>query len=812
MRAHHHGIDVRLVAPAVAAWAAAAVAIGVDSLSPVAAWSAAAASVALIGVAIADSRRRGVWAVAALSLVAIACVLFSASVAAGARHPAEFRDAAVHSRQVTVEALVTQTVHHPGASGGGVNADGEAAGGSRDDEETDAGQDWRGAASDPFRATVQRLAVGASTEMRGNAPVSVPVMIFGDVQNGAAAVGDTVRVRGSLVVSGPGESAAYRIFASQEVVVTHRGGGVIAAAAELRERFLGVVQSLPGDGAALLPGLAIGDTTLVNDDLDDAMKLSSLSHLTAVSGANCAIIVALVMAVGGMLRWRLSVRIAVSIIILAGFVVLVTPEPSVLRAAVMALAVLAGRLFGRGAGGLPALTLAVLALLLIDPWLARSVAFTLSVFATAGLLALAGPLTGVLARWLPMPIAAVIALPLAAQLACQPVIVLLAPTIPVWGVVANILAAPAAPLATVVGLVACVLAAVSPFLAGIAAAIAWVPAAWIAAVATWFADLPHSQIPWWEGIAGLVACIVVSGCVLTMVLGRRRLVRTTAAFVFASIAIVVAGAAAGSALRSSATTPGDWQFAACDVGQGDSLLLRSGQNVALIDTGQHPELMSACLDRLGIDWVDLLVLTHFDADHVGGAEAVVGRASIVLAGPTDGHRDEALLARFERAGATVHLATRGMAGDLGELSWQVLWPPISASPEPGNDASVVLAVAGAPSCSDCLTSVLLGDLGREAQLRLEALNRPMLAALAPIDVVKVAHHGSRDQAEGLYDQLSARVGVIGVGADNDYGHPTADILATLRTQGTTVARTDRHGLILVAVHDGETVLWKERGG
>src|SRR5690606_39249834 len=134
-----------------------------------------------------------------------------------------------------------------------------------------------------------------------------------------------------------------------------------------------------------------------------------------------------------------------------GFVVLVTPEPSVQRAAVMALAVLVASGSGRPVRGIPVLCLAVLGLLVVDPWLARSFGFVLSVLATGGLLVLAGPLAAAMARWMPRWLAVVIAVPAAAQVACQPVIVLLDAALPTYGVVANILAAPAAPIATVVG-------------------------------------------------------------------------------------------------------------------------------------------------------------------------------------------------------------------------------------------------------------------------------------------------------------------------------------------------------------------------
>jgi len=197
------------------------------------------------------------------------------------------------------------------------------------------------------------------------------------------------------------------------------------------------------------------------------------------------------------------------------------------------------------------------------------------------------------------------------------------------------------------------------------------------------------------------------------------------------------------------------------------------------------------------------VLTHFDLDHVGGAEAVLGRANRVLTGPTGEAADERLLAAFATGGARVEQVERGDRGVLGDLRWEVLWPPPRGS-TPGNEASVSLHwTCGADPCLD---AVMLGDLGEEAQARMSgAVDVP------PVDVVKVAHHGSADQSARLYGQLDATVGLIGVGADNDYGHPTDALLGILASTGTTALRTDEHGLILVAPGDGgEVDVWTAR--
>src|SRR6185312_2370020 len=294
-----------------------------------------------------------------------------------------------------------------------------------------------------------------------------------------------------------------------------------------------VAKGLPGDGGALLPGLAIGDTSAVSTGLDTAMKASSLSHLTAVSGANCAVVIALVMVTGAALGIRRGLRVATALVTLLAFVVLVTPQPSVLRAAVMAALVLAAMARGRPVRGVPTLALASLALLVADPWLARSYGFVLSVLATGGLLLLSRPLTVLFSRWLPTA--------LAAQLACQPVLILLNASIPLYAVPANVLAEPAAPIATILGLAACVLLPWIPALGQVISWLAWLPSSWIAGVARFCGSLPASSIPWPAGVPGVIFVAAVIALALFVLLARGTRTTSWRKAAAAALAIVVVG-------------------------------------------------------------------------------------------------------------------------------------------------------------------------------------------------------------------------------------------------------------------------------
>jgi competence protein ComEC len=567
----------------------------------------------------------------------------------------------------------------------------------------------------------------------------------------------------------------------------------LVAASALRAGLVAISEQLPGDGARLLPGLAVGDTSRVDEPLDAAMKAASLTHLTAVSGANCVLVTGAAFALCALIGLSRAWRVAVSLVALAGFVVLVTPEPSVLRAAVMGGIVLLAFALGRGARGLPALCLAVIVLLVADPWLARSYGFALSALATAGLLLLAGPLAAVLGRWMPRPLALALAVPTAAQLACQPVLLLLSPTLPMWGVPANLLAGPAAPLATVVGLVACLVAPLSPPLAQGFAAIAWLPASWVAAVARVASELPGARLPWPGDLVGVLVLVALSVATLAAVLGPpgSRLRRIAAGVVCVGM-LGYLGAVAGIRIAADTSRPADWQYALCEVGQGEATLIRSERVVALVDTGPDPALLAACLDDLGIGHIDLLVLTHYDHDHVGGTDAVLGRVDVALVGPVGESDDERLRDELRAGGAQLVQGQEGMSGRIGALEWQTLWPP-PRGVEPGNPASVTLLTTPGVGCDACLSALLLGDLDEESQQRMSSLAHP-----PSVDVLKVAHHGSRDFSEQLYAREAASVGLIGVGADNDYGHPTDRALEALAASGTAAFRTDLDGLILVA--------------
>ena len=288
-----------------------------------------------------------------------------------------------------------------------------------------------------------------------------------------------------------------------------------AVRGDLRRACLG----LPADERGLVPGLVVGDVSAMPSSLTDAFRVSGLTHLNAVSGENCAIVLATVGALVRRTPLSREWRYVVSAAALMGFVVLARPSPSVLRAAVMGGVALFAGVVGRRAQSVPLLAAATLGLLLVDPFLALSPGFALSVLATAAIVLLAPRLTRLLSRWMPRWLAAAIAVPAAAQLACTPVLVLVFGQLTPWAVPANLLAAPAVAPATVVGVTAALVAVVAPLPAQLLAWLAAVPATWLAGVARTVADLPGARAGADAALPALFVALVV---VVAVAWHRRR--------------------------------------------------------------------------------------------------------------------------------------------------------------------------------------------------------------------------------------------------------------------------------------------------
>jgi len=354
-----------------------------------------------------------------------------------------------------------------------------------------------------------RLGVRTVTGQGTTYRLRAPVLVLGDERWADVPLGSTVRARGEL---SPADDASGMLFAGGAPEVLAPPGPWWRASSVVRAAIRGAVAGRPLTQRALVPALVDGDVTEVPRDVSADFKTTGLTHLLAVSGTNLTLVVGFLLVVARWCRVRGRGLYAVGALGIAGFVLLARTEPSVLRAAVMgAIGLVAmghdGRHRGlRGLGG------ATVGLLLVDPGLARSAGFALSVLATAGILLLGPPWRDALSRWLPRWLAEAIAVPAAAQLACTPVIAVISGKVSLVAVVANLLAEPAVGPATVLGLLGGLLhllwAPLGP-LAGVPAA--W-SVSWIVAVAHRCARLPTAQVGWGSGpvAIGLLVLLTVA--------------------------------------------------------------------------------------------------------------------------------------------------------------------------------------------------------------------------------------------------------------------------------------------------------------
>jgi competence protein ComEC len=567
------------------------------------------------------------------------------------------------------------------------------------------------------------------------------------------------------------------------------------AAGALRAGLQRACAPLPDDSGGLLPGLVVGDTSRLEPALDADFRTTGMTHLTAVSGSNVAVILGVVLF---LVRWARAGPVPTALICgvaLVGFVILARPSPSVVRAASMGAIGLLGLASGRPRAALPALAAGIAALIVYDPELAADPGFTLSVLATAGLLLIAPGWRDALTRrgW-PTWAAEALAVPAAAQLACGPVIAGLSGTVSLVAVPANLLVVPAIAPATLLGVGSAVLSPVWPSGAGFAAWLAHWPAAWLVVVATYGARVPAGAVPWPAGPPG--ALLLAAITVALLVAARRPIVRRL-------VAVVSLGAMLGALpvrLLASGWPPPRWLIVVCAVGQGDAIVLPAGPGRAVvIDAGPEPNAVDRCLRGLGVRQVALFAVSHFHADHIGGVAGVFrGRrvAAVVTPGwPEPAGGRAAVLAQAAASHTPVYPIAPGWSYTVGGTRLTTLGPVETlhgTNSDPNNNSLVLRAEL------DGRSILLPGDAETEEQ-------QELLTAVGPAalhaDILKVAHHGSAYQEPVFLDAVDPAVALVSVGLNNDYGHPNASLIARLVRGGARVLRTDQGG-DLAAVESG----------
>ena len=614
-------------------------------------------------------------------------------------------------------------------------------------------------------------------DQRWQVDLPARVLVLIDDLPESASPGQDWRLRGRLEPREPLRSDLL-VRAEGPVDIVGEPHGVAAFGATLRRHLDEATTDAPGadpDAAALVSGIALGDESRQSPELAWWMRLSGLAHLTAVSGGNFVIAVGMVVLAARWVGFGLGLQSVAGGVALLGYALVVGPQPSVMRAAVMAAVGLVGIALGGPARGLPVLGATVTFLLLLSPELAWSPGFMLSVAATASLQSFTHPLAARLG-FLPGPARLPLAVAVTAQLATAPILLALGASVSWVAVPANLVVAPLIAPITVLGLVAAAIGTLLGVAVVTPSVLCGAVVVRVAAGATWLLHSPWGAV---VGQAAIAALFLAWG--ITRAGARWR----------APLAILVAVAAVWSLGR---TGPQKWRLIACDVGQGTAVLINTGQGALMVDTGPADSDLDDCLTRMGSASLDAVVLSHHHIDHVGGLPRVLSvRRPAAIYGPGGAPASSTAAGVADLAGARGGLQslTAGQRLEFGPLSVTILWPPPGRSTptDEVNNGSAVLLL----EWPDGVRALLPGDIEPESQRRLMASWQ-----LPPVDVVVIPHHGSDHQDPRFAQWLRPAVAIASAGAGNSYGHPAAETVAEYHAVGAAVRRTDTDGAVVVS--------------
>ena len=645
-------------------------------------------------------------------------------------------------------------------------------------------------------------------------------------------VGGEVQARGVLAEPDPFLAPQLRrhgiaqVLESERIEPTgRRRGGAIALLDTVRdraERALG--RGMREDESALARGFVLGEDDRIDPPTVEDFKRSGLAHHLAVSGENVVLLAVLAMPFFALAGLGLRGRLLATLALIAVYVPVAGGGASIQRAGVMGAAGIVAALASRPRSRAYAVLLAAFATLALNPRASGDIGWQLSFAAVIGIFLWAGRIAALLrespidraapgsAPGVRRALAEGAAMTLAATLATAPLMAVHFERVSVASLPANLLALPAIAPAMWLGM-----------LAGAAGQLPGVPVeplnavnelllAYVEQVAHWLGGPSWAVAP--VGLGGPLAvaaayAALFCGVWLTLHAAERRRglrapgrsaprprlrVALGAAVAAVAVALVVA-VRVHPAPDAAGSAPERLRVSVLDVGQGDAILLEPPDGgPVLVDGGPPGDGIRRLLDEHGVSSLAAAIVTHDQSDHAAGIEDLLGRVPVGRLGYAEaGPR---LLGAARAAGAPPLRLAEGGELRSGSLRLEVLWPPRDLLPDRPIDAAA-LDRAGVDANGLCLVilaewrhfSILLtGDAEQEATA----------VDPGPLDVLKIAHHGSADTGLGsLLEHSVPDLAVISVGEDNSYGHPAPETLATLGEHRVPALRTDERGTIEV---------------
>ncbi len=658
---------------------------------------------------------------------------------------------------------------------------------------------------------------------------------------GQLAYGDQVRIQGRLRVPSqarnPGEFdyRAYLARRSIHVLMTLRPESIQEVSKEsvrwpmrvvrLVRRHLNrtIDRTLKGSPGALLRGVLLGERRKLPAEVTEAFSDSGVIHVLAVSGLHVGLIVGIFYSLFCALRLRETAATLLTLTLIFLYMFVVDLRPSVVRATIMASVIMVGRLLERESDLLNAIAFAGLIILIWNPLFLFELGFQLSFVATLSIVYLHGRLKELLlpflkatsppwARW----ICSGLLVSLSAQLGTFPIIAYYFQKAPIISIVANLLVVPLIGLAVSLGFTSALLSLVSMGLARMYAAANWVLLTGLIRLVSFAASLPFAYLHIPRPSKMFISLYYVF---LFLGANGKRFPAARRTFLFGGL-ILLNFLVWDQALER----PGDLSVLFLDVGQGDAAFVRfpNGRTM-LVDGGERKprfdcgeRIICPYLRRIGLQHLDVMVLTHADNDHVGGLPAVLEEFPVGLVLDSRARHITKTYCRFlELAHAPGVVYREVRAGDrlkiCPEVEVTVLHPTEEFVTEDGdapfgrNSASVVLRIK-----YGMVSFLLTGDIEEEAE---EALLEG--GCELGSTVLKVPHHGSKSSSIlSFVRAVQPQVAVISVGRWNRFGHPGQEVLQRYQQFDVALYRTDQDGAVAIST-DGrrlelETVLGEKR--